>query len=254
MPAKIKAYSVERIADSKRLYAMRYPLNAKTFWIAVLVFGFWISDFAYAAPCYGTNMPGKNKISMGLENNNIFKRYLENSYGKLRSTQYFLLLSYGVFDWLSVDLKGGEGNIRQHPVTSDEIDYPAYLGGGYGFRLKLYDKRNIKMAFGFQHVSIHPHTIFIGAVKHKAVLDDWQFSALVSYDFKKAAPYLGTRWSRLDYIHWQDGERNRVKSDAGKSVGLIVGIDVALPKNFWINLEGSFFDSEALACSLNYNF
>jgi hypothetical protein len=91
-------------------------------------------------------------------------------------------------------------------------------------------------------------------MKHKAVLDDWQFSILASYNLKKVTPYLGTRWSRLDSIHWQDGERSRIKSASGKNIGLIVGADIALPKNLWINLEGSFFDSEALAFSLKYNF
>lgn len=229
----------------------------QNFLILTCSFAFCVLSFTlicYAAPGYGTKMPEKHQIFMGLENNTIFKRYLEDEYGKLRSRQYFLLLSYGIFDWLSLDLKGGEGNIKQHPSGSDEIDYPTYLGGGYGFRLKLYAKENLKTVFGFQHISIHPDTVYIGAVKHKAVLDDWQFSLLASYGFKNFTPYLGTRWSRLDYIHWQDGNRKRVKSDLTKSIGLIVGIDVALPKNFWINLEGSFFDSEAVSCSLNYSF
>jgi hypothetical protein len=226
------------------------------FWSLAISCSLVLGNFAlaYAAPCYGTGMPQKNKISLGLESYAIFKRYLENDYGKLRSAQYFLDLSYGVFDWLAIDLKGGFGNIRQHPIGSDEIDYPTRLGGGYGFRLKFYDRKDAKMVFGFQHISIHPYAVSIGAMKHKAVLDDWQFSILASYNLKKVTPYLGTRWSRLDYIHWQDGERSRIKSASGKNIGLIVGADIALPKNLWINLEGSFFDSEALAFSLKYNF
>lgn len=218
----------------------------------VLVFSFLSSS--YAAPCFGTKLPKKNKIFMGFQNNSIFKRYLEDEKGKLRSQQEFLLLSYGLLDWLSIDLKGGAGYIKQHPSGSDELDYPTFLGGGYGFRVKLYDKQNSKMVFGFQHISVHPHTIDIEGKKHKAVLDDWQFSLLASYDLKKITPYLGTRWSRLDYIHWRDGNRNRVKSDLGKSIGLFVGCDLPISEKFWFNLEGQFFDSEALACSVNYSF
>jgi len=208
----------------------------------------------YAAPCYGTKFPEKNKIFMGLQSYSVFKRYLENGNGKLRSQQEFLLLSYGLLNWLSVDLKGGAGYIKQHPSGSDELDYPTFLGGGYGFRVKLYDKQNSKMVFGFQHISVHPHTISVEGIKHKAVLDDWQFSLLASYDFKKITPYFGTGWSRLDYIHWTDDNRNRVKSDLGKSVGLIAGCDLPISEKFWFNLEGQFFDSEALTCSVNYSF
>jgi hypothetical protein len=212
------------------------------------------SSTCYAAPCYGTRMPSKKAIILGLQYHSIFKRYLEHEAGKVRSSQQLLLLSYGVFDWLSLDLKGGTGNIKQHPLNSDELDYPTYLGGGYGFRLKLCDRNKIKGVFGFQHISIHPKTISVDGHKHKAVLDDWQFSALVSYDFKKITPYLGTRWSRLDYIHWIDKERDRVRSDLTRAIGLIFGFDLPITKNIWLNMEGSAFDSEAVALGVNYSF
>lgn len=209
----------------------------------------------YAAPCYGTRLPGKNKFVAGAQYYNIFERYLESAgNGKMRSQQEFVLLSYGVFDWFSIDLKGGSGDIRQHPEGKDELSYSSFLGGGYGFRLKVYDKENIKSVFGFQHISIHPKTIHLADGKNKAVLDDWQLSALVSYDLKKITPYLGGRWSRCDYIHWIDGARSRVKSDLGRSWGLIYGLDLPLGEKFWVNLEGQAFDSQAFAVSLNYVF
>lgn len=219
-----------------------------------LIFALSLASPLSAAPCQGTKMPEQKKIFLGLQNHTIVKQYLKDSYGKLRSSQNFLLLSYGVFDWLSLDLKGGVGNIKQHPAGSDEIDYPSYLGGGYGFRVKFYDARNLKMVFGFQHVSIHPETIFLGAVKHKAVLDDWQFCTAMSYDLKKITPYLGIKWSKVDYIHWVDGERKRQKSDLTKSIGLVSGFDLALTKNTWLNLEGQFLDNEAVVFSINYSF
>lgn len=222
--------------------------------LLVAGFLFFLLSSGYAAPCYGTKMPQKNKIFIGAQTHSIFKRYLKNSQGKLRSWQNFFLLSYGVFDWLSLDLKGGAGYIKQHPSASDELNYSAYLGGGYGFRLTLYDAKNTKAVFGFQHISIHPKTISLGADKHKAVLDDWQFSCLASYDFKKITPYLGVRWSRLDYIHWVNGDRKLNQSDLTKSVGFIFGFDLPLAKNCWLNTEGQLFDSAAAAFSLNYSF
>jgi len=191
---------------------------------------------------------------MGLENNNIFKRYLEGDNGNLRSAQGFLLLSYGIFDWLSIDLKGGAGNIKQHPVDSDEIRYPLGFAGGYGFRLKFFDKDKAKMVLGFQHISVHPRSKHVGSVRNKAILDDWQVSLLASYDIWKLTPYLGTKWSRTDYIHKVGTTRKRIMSDMTKDIGLIVGLDVGLAKQVWVNLEGQFFDVEACSFSLNYSF
>ena len=208
-----------------------------------------------AAPCYGTKMPEQKQFFMGLQTHIIFKRYLEDDFGKLRSTQNLFLISYGVYDWLSIDLKGGAGNIKQHPSGSDEIHYPSNFSGGYGFRLKFLDQDNIKMVFGFQHISAHPGGKYVGSIKNKAILDDWQTSVLASYDFKKITPYFGTRWSRVDYIHKVGNNSSKRKmSDAGKSFGLIAGFDLPLAERFWLNLEGSAFDSEAFAFSLNYKF
>lgn len=208
----------------------------------------------YAAPCYGTRLPEKNKFFTGMQSYSIFKRYLGDNRGKLRSQQEFVLASYGVFNWLSIDLKGGAGNIKQHPVSSSEVDYSTSFAGGYGLRVKLFDKHNIKSVFGFQHISVHPKHTYVDGVKNRAILDDWQTSLLISYAFKKITPYLGTRWSRLDYIHWIGEDRKRLMSDRTKSFGLIYGFDIPVTQKIWVNLEGSAFDSEAFACSLNYSF
>lgn len=221
--------------------------------LALILLSYLIS-FSYAAPCYGTRMPKQNKLFLGLQNHTLSNRYLINDFGKVSSIQNFLLLSYGVFDWLSIDLKGGVGNIKQHPVASEKIDYPSYLGGGYGFRLKLLDRKKIKSVFGFQHISIHPKTVDLAWVKNKAVLDDWQFSLIASYDFSRITPYIGTKWSRLDYIHWVGNNRKRVKPDLTKNVGMILGFDLSITKNIWVNLEGQIFDGEAASVSLNYSF
>jgi len=209
---------------------------------------------AYAAPCYGTKMPEKKHMFSGVENYTIFKRYLEDEFGKVRSSQNFLVLSYGIYNWLSLDLKGGAGYIKQHPAGSDEIDYPSSFAGGYGFRLRLYEDKKSKLVFGFQHISVHPHTVHLGDTKNEAVLDDWQFSLLASRNFHKFTPYLGARWSRVDYIHWVGDDRKRRMSDLTKSIGAILGVDLAVSKKVWLNLEAQFFDSEAIAAGINYQW
>ena len=110
------------------------------------------------------------------------------------------------------------------------------------------------MVFGFQHISVHPKSVDLGEIKNKAILDDWQTSLLVSYEIKKFSPYLGTRWSRVDYIHTVNGERKRRMSDFTKSVGFIYGINIPFTEKIWLNLEGQAFDSDAFAGSINYSF
>ncbi|MBI5023742.1 MAG: hypothetical protein HZC18_01940 [Candidatus Omnitrophica bacterium] len=199
-------------------------------------------------------MPEQKQFFGGFQTYTVFNRTLENDYGKMHSLQDFALLSYGIFDWLSLDLKGGEGNIRQRSEVGPDINYHTFLGGGYGVRLRLYDSEKTKMIFGFQHISIHPHTASIGASKNKAVLDDWQFSFLASHDIFKITPYIGTRWSWMNQIHWIDDVRKLEKSDLGKSVGLLVGTNIPLSKEIWVNVEGQFFDATAVTGSINHAF
>lgn len=210
-----------------------------------------------AAPCYGTRLPKKGRFVAGLQTHALFKRYLEEEYGEIRGTQHFLLLSYGVFDWLAIDLKGGAGNIKHNPQSSDEIDYRSGFAGGYGYRIKFYDVERMRAVFGFQHISVHPgssHTGENGQTRNKAILDDWQYSLLVSYSWKSITPYAGTRWSRVDYIHRVEGERKRRMSDLTRDIGVIVGADLPLGEDVWVNLEGQFLDSEALAVSVHWAF
>ncbi len=208
----------------------------------------------FAAPCYGPTLPLRNKLTASLESYSLFKRYLEDGWGKVRSQQQFYGMSYGVFDWLSIDLKAGGGNIKQHPVGRDEVDYTSSFAGGYGIRWKFWEGNNMKAVLGFQHISVHPKSTHLGNTKNKAILDDWQWSVLGAYHFKKATPYIGTRWSRVDYIHWVDGVRKRRMSDGTKSIGLIYGLDFFVTPKIWLNLEGQSFDSDAFAFSINYGF
>lgn len=207
-----------------------------------------------AAPSYGTKMPEKKQLYFGGQSYSVQQRDLEGDNGEISSLQHFLLISYGVTDWFSLDLKGGAGDTHQTPDGGDEISYPAYMAGGYGFRIRLYEDEATRLVFGFQHISAHPYSVFVGNVKHKAVIDDWQFSFLVSRDFQGITPYLGTRWSRMDYIHWREDDRKRVQSDLTKSAGLLVGVDVPVNEKVWLNFEGQFLDARAVAASLNFHF
>ncbi|MCM8792001.1 MAG: hypothetical protein NC826_02480 [Candidatus Omnitrophica bacterium] len=209
---------------------------------------------SFCAPCYGTRLPQKNGFVIGIQNHTVFRRKLEKDYGKLRSMQNFILLSYGLKDWFSLDLKGGAGYIKQHPLNNAEIDYSTGFAGGYGFRLKLYDQNNKRLVFGFQHISVHPKKSYFDGIKNQAILDDWQGSFLASYDILKITPYLGFKYSRMDYIHKENNQRKRKMSDLTKIFGLVVGLDYNIDQHNWFNLEVQFFDSKTCAFSVNHSF
>ena len=221
------------------------------FFIIQLLF---LTGKTYAVPCYGTRMPQKGEYFGGFQTHVIFERELEDGFGTARSRQHFFQLSYGVFDWLSIDLKGGAGNIKQHPIGSTEIDYPSSFAGGYGFRIRILNQEKIKAVFGFQHISVHPRSVRLDGERNQAVLDDWQTSLLASYEFSKITPYIGAKFSRVDYIHWVDGNRKRRMSDLTKTIGLVCGFDLDLTEKTWLNLEGQFFDGEAASISFNFKF
>jgi hypothetical protein len=224
--------------------------------VIALVFlaGLGLAAPCAAAPAYGTRLPGKFRLVVGGQTHAVLNRDLEDANGEMSSLQHFLLLSFGITDWLSLDFKGGAGDIEQDPDNGNKIQYPAYVGGGYGLRVRLYNDGRVKAVFGFQHISIHPYSVFIGNVKNKAVLDDWQFSFLGSYDLKWVTPYAGVKWSRMDDIHWDEDFRKRKQSDPDKSAGLVVGVDIPFGKRMWFNVEGQFLDSQAVAVGANYQF
>jgi len=226
----------------------------KILFISIMIFIFFHTKEALSAPAYGTRMPEGKKFVVGIQNYTIIKRYLEDDFGKLRSLQNFILLSYGISDWFSLDLKGGAGYIKQHPLDNNELDYSTGFAGGYGFRIKFYDKEKIKMVLGFQHISVHPKSSSQDNQKNQAILDDWQGSFLLSYEFKRFNPYLGMKISRTDYIHKQDGTRKRKMSDLTKTLGLVLGTDFSIDKKTYLNLEAQFLDVEAFSISLNYKF
>ena len=215
---------------------------------------FWTAFPVYSAPSYGTKLPKTNQYFTGIQTHLFFDRDLEKESGSLRSSGHFLQVSYGFFDWLAMDLKIGIGNLKQHPPSSDEIDYSSSFAGGYGLRFKLYEYEKTKLVFGFQHISVHPYSADLEGVKNKAILDVWQVALLGSFSFSKFTPYLGPKWSRVDYIHWVDQDRKRTMSDLTKGLGLVLGIDLPLNKRSWINLEGELISGEALSGSFNISF
>ncbi len=207
---------------------------------------------AAAAPCYGTTMPGENSWFTGVEHYQIFQHHLASVWGNIASNQNFLLLSYGIFDWLSLDLKGGEGNLKDYPQDRPDVRYAAGFAGGYGLRLKLYDENNLCAVLGFQHISAHPYSAHAQNLHQRGILDDWQASILAGYRIKIFAPYAGVKWSRPDYIHWVDTTRHRHPAAVDRRIGLFAGSDIFFTDSLWLNAEYQFVDGAAFTLGLHY--
>lgn len=211
---------------------------------------------AYAAPAYGTHMPEKRHWTGGVEGNFLIDRNLDNDEGCTSGNRYFLTLSYGIFEWLSLDGKIGVGDVHwDRTQGNDDLDYDTNFAGAYGFRIKGYENEDwgIKSVAGFQHMSVHPDAVNQGGEKHETIIDEWQGTVIISKDVGDVVPYLGARYGTVDFIKWVD-EHDRKRIQSEKYYGVIVGMDYWLNEKTRINLEGAFLDGEEVAVGVSYDF
>lgn len=226
----------------------------KNLFLAFL-FSLVLTASAHAAPVWGSTMPAAGRIHAGLQTHSVLDNKLEGVHGEDQSLRHFVELSYGLTDWLSIDLKAGTGNIRYYPDSGTKLVYNSGFAGGYGFRVKAFEKDKVAVVAGFQHISVHPQADFDGPVKYEAILDDWEANVIAGYRWARATPYAGIKAGRRDYTYWvDDHDRNRVKSDAGHVVGLVLGMDIAVREEVWINLEAQMIDTAAIAAGVRFEF
>ena len=62
-----------------------------------------LANSLWAAPSNGTRFPAQGKIESGYEYNVMFERPLSHSFGDLGTQDHFYTLTFGAFDWLSLD-------------------------------------------------------------------------------------------------------------------------------------------------------
>ncbi len=220
-----------------------------------VIFIFSFSRELFPAPVCGTHMPEKKQFICGLEESIIIDRNLDNDEGATNGKRSFFTLSYGVFPWLSFDGKIGMGDVDWERIGSDSLSYSTNFAGGYGFRIKAYENKNldIKSLLGFQHISVHPNAENQTTEKHEVIIDEWQGSIVISKDLKSTVPYLGARYGSIDFIKWvNEVNRKRIKSE--KELGIILGIDYWLDKKTKLNLEGIFLDGEEVTFGISRDF
>jgi len=221
---------------------------------AIFFLLFSIPDI-YAAPTYGTDMPEKGGMHMGYESNIVFKHDLNESYGNIKSDQHFFSLSYGIFEWLTVEGKAGMGDLLQKGGIHPKVYYTYGFAGGYGFRiLALDDARNkVKVVAGFHHISVHPNNRTINGDKYESLLDDWQCSIVVSKRLGRLNPFLGGKISRCDLVY-KVNEIDRKRRPPQHYIGVVMGCDLKLVDNIYARAEGRLIDESALSTSVYYKF
>lgn len=221
----------------------------------LMVFSSFLPQRLYAAPTYGPDMPKKGKITMGYQSNIVFKHRLADSYGRIKTTQHFLDLSYGVYDWFSFDGKLGAGDITHEGASFQKVGYGYSFAGGYGFRIRLMDsqKYKAKAALGFHHISVHPQDKVINGDKYESFLDDWQADLTVSRDFGKIAPFIGVKASKFDMVY-NINHGGRKRRPPKYWAGVVAGCGIDLREDMAIKVEGHFIDETSLSSGIYYKF
>jgi hypothetical protein len=209
----------------------------------------------YAAPTDGTNIPYKGRYITGYQNNTIFKHDLANSYGNVKSGQHFYTLSYGIFDWLTLDGKIGLGNLREKGGVHPKVEHNYGFAGGYAFRLRVLDdaKNKVRIVTGFQHISVHPADRNLNGDKRQAIYDDWQVSLVSSKDIGIIRPFAGAKLSLGNLIQ-KTNEIDRKNRPPKYFGGAVLGCDVKLTKNTYLSIEGHFIDETSLTSGIYYTF
>jgi len=205
-------------------------------------------------PLEGPNMPNAGFWKTGIQTNVTFGADMENIKGTLESKQLFATASYGIADYLSFDGKAGTGDVTFDISDSEKIENSAGFAGGYGGRILLHrDAENgINCILGLHHISVHPTDTRVNDVKYEAIMDEWQASLLLSKRISSLTPYIAGKFSKIFLIRKVNDVREWVTPE--NEWGLIVGSDVDINENVRFNVEGRFFDEEALTAGFNYTF
>ena len=209
----------------------------------------------FAAPTDGTNIPYKGKYITGYQNNSIFKHDLAGSYGNVRSLQNYYTLSYGVFDWLTLDGKIGFGDVREKGGVHPKVYHNYGFAGGYGFRLRVMDDaaNKVRVVTGFQHTSTHPANRNLSGDKRMAIYEDWQLSLVSSKDIGIVTPFAGAKVSYGNLIQ-KTNDIDRKNRPPRYYAGAVIGCSIKLTKNTFMSVEGHFIDETSLSSGIYYTF
>ncbi len=214
----------------------------------------FVAGTARAIPSFGAKMPKQWSSHHGARTDFIFDREVKD-YKTARARTYHYTLSIGLTDWLSFDGMVGLGDVTGEYRNSNELKFPAHFSWGYGWRARLYknEEYNLDWVFGFQHMSTHPQKRHALRKKYSIIWDEWQLSTVIAKDIWKLTPYCGMKYSFVYLIDTVDGDRHRRHSN-GSPIGLIIGTDMRMTDNIFVNVEGRFVDEKGLNAGLTYRY
>lgn len=212
---------------------------------------------AVAAPSNGTRMPARGAVELGYEYNVIFKRPLDRSYGDLSGDAHFYTVTFGAWNWLSLDGKIGIGDVAQRGASGlPKLEYDTGFAGGYGLRIRAFDYKpwGLRGIIGAQHISVHPRDRSIDDDKYESFLDDWQVSALAVKDFKPLSVYAGIKGSDCEIVY-KLNKHDKKRRSSEQHIGLIAGLEYyCFGGKTRVGIEGRFFDETALSTSVSCLF
>ena len=205
----------------------------------------------------GTRFPPARNVDLGYEYDAMFKRTLNRSHGDLQNQDHFYTVSFGVFDWLSLDGKIGMGDVSlRDSANLPKLDFNAGFSGGYGFRIRAFEhkKLGVRLIVGGQHISVHPPARSIDDNKYTSCLDDWQVTGIVAKDFKRFTVYAGAKGSDCQLVY-KINKHNEKRLYSETHIGMISGLEVYLFDNkLRLGAEGRFFDETAFSTTVSYLF
>jgi len=229
--------------------------SKRAFCIFLILFILW-QQLLYAMPTDGVIFPEEGKWKIGTQTNLLFEKRMKRPKGDLESEQYFNMVSYAPFTWLSLDFRYGWGNVKFDPKDGESINYNTAFAGGYGFRARLMNqnKRPVDVIYSFQHISVHPDPRKVEEIKNEICLDDWQASFILSKRINFFNPYAGLKYSKVILTRITSDVKGRKTAGSVDHLGLAVGADFAFNSNLYLNVEGRFFDEQGLNVNLNWKF
>lgn len=235
----------------------------------------------YAASIGGAETQGQGKFAIGLDQEFVFDRDLEfdkanwdlaaegvSSIEKIEIDKLYRTMvktSYGLTDNLDIYLKLGVADFKAKSdyTKSNRARTGIYDGKNafaYGFGTKGTSKLGDWLIGADLQYLRHQHDWtpkgdFEGE-GNEATIQEWQVAPYVGYKIGNFVPYLGVKYSDLrakavwggaDAGDWEKGK-------ADDNVGVFVGTDYKIGKNFSLNIEGRFVDETAMSFGATYKF
>ncbi|NQT22908.1 MAG: hypothetical protein HQ579_05655 [Candidatus Omnitrophica bacterium] len=221
----------------------------------LIFFGDRIDSFA--ASSNGTRFPKQGAAEFGYEYYAMFRRALSRSYGNLKTSDHFAIVSVGITDWLSLDGKIGMGDLTaKGGIHLPKLEFDNGFSGGYGFRVKFFEheQTDVRIILGGQHISVHPQDRSIDDDKYESFLDDWQICGVVTKKIKCFSPYVGMKLSDCEFVY-KINKHDKKRRYSRYHLGFLFGGDFfLLEEKLRINIEARLFDESGFSAAAAYLF